>query len=367
MNNNLIIGILVAIVLLGVGYLLWGASGGGGSVATSTSPTTYTPPNSNPTPTPNNPGPRADAPSVVTNSSVAPSNSTAVVTGRVTPNGAQTTYWYEYGRDTSLGNRTSAQAIGSGFTSIPSPGYITGLQANTLYYFRLSAQNAYGTTNGTTYSFSTNNNPPPPSLSPSVSTNAATDVARTSATLNAHVNPRGTATTFWFEYGGNTNLGNITALSDAGSGSVSEGVSAALTGLNPSTKYYFRVNAQNQFGTVSGAIQSFTTKGPPSPGAPSVDTTSATNVATSTATLNGRVSPNGAQTSYWFEYGEDSLLGRILGTVTASQDISADASTLTVSATATGLNDNTRYFYRLVASNSYGTARGDIVNFKTRP
>src|SRR3989344_415120 len=151
MNKNLAIGALVVVVLLGGGYFLWSQSN---AVPGVTAPTTNTPTTQNPSPSSSS----ADTPVVTTDRNVAPSSSTVVVTGHVIPNGAPTTYWYEYGESTALGSRISSQAIGSGFISISSPGYVTGLRANTTYYFRLSAQNRYGTVNGTTYSFKTNTN-----------------------------------------------------------------------------------------------------------------------------------------------------------------------------------------------------------------
>jgi phosphodiesterase/alkaline phosphatase D-like protein len=126
----------------------------------------------------------------------------------------------------------------------------------------LSAKNALGTVNGATQSFSTNNNPPTQGSVPSASTNAAEDVTRISATLNARVNPHASQTTYWFEYGDDTDFGSVSAFQSSGNGDTSTSVSAGVSGLNPLTKYYFRINAQNQFGTVNGATQNFTTKGP---------------------------------------------------------------------------------------------------------
>src|SRR3989344_3550377 len=63
--------------------------------------------------------------------------STVVVKGRFNPNGAATTYWFEYGKTSALGTKTSKYSIGSGFVKIYTPAYITGLEANTTYYFRL--------------------------------------------------------------------------------------------------------------------------------------------------------------------------------------------------------------------------------------
>jgi len=366
MNQNIIIGILVVVVILGGGYYLVSTNPGLlGMNATSTA--VIATDNTTTGTGTDNTGTTASVPGVATDANVSPSNSTAVVTGKVTPNGSQTTYWYEYGQTASLGQQTSPQAIGSGFTPIASPGYITGLQANTSYFFRLSAQNGFGTINGPTYSFKTNNNPPGLGTPPAATTNGATNITRTSATVSAEINPHSSATTYWIEYGTNTNFGQISSFQAAGSGASTLTESVSLSGLNPQTKYYFRVFAQNQYGTVNGSTQSFTTQGPPatSPAAPSVNTTSASNVGSTSATLNGTVTPHGLQTTYWFEYSEDSLLGTVLGTVTAQQPVSASASTLNVSVNASNLSANTKYFYRLVAQNSSGTTRGDIVSFTT--
>lgn len=361
MNQNVIIGVVVVLVLLGGGYFLLTANPAtDGTTATSTPPitddNTTTPPPAQQT---------ASAPSVVTDSGAVPSNSTAVVTGRVTPNGAPTTYWYEYGETTALGARTASQAIGSGRSAIPSPGYITGLKANTLYHFRLSAQNSFGTVNGGTQSFSTNNNPPPAGNAPSVSANAATDVERTTATLNARVNPRGSQTTYWFEWGTDANFGSVTSFQSAGNGTALTNVSAALSGLSPATRYLFRVNAQNQFGTVNGPTQNFTTKGPAA-AAPAATTRSANNVEETTATLRGTVDPNGLETTYWFEYSSDSLLGSLLLRTTARVSAGAGTNPDSVEADVSGLDSNTNYFFRVVAQNSQGTVRGDKLSFKTK-
>lgn len=362
MNQNVIIGVVVVLVLLGGGYFLLTMNPAtDGTAATSTPPTTTdggttTPPPAQPT---------AGAPTVVTDSGATPSNSTAVVTGKVTPNGAPTTYWYEYGETTALGARTTAHSIGSGWTAIPSPGYITGLRANTLYYFRLSAQNSFGTVNGSIYNFSTNSNPPPTGNPPAVSANAATDVERTTATLNARVNPRGSQTTYWFEFGTDANFGSITSFQSAGNGTALTGVSASLSGLSPATKYFFRVNAQNQFGTVNGPTQNFTTKGPAA-AAPAATTRSANNIEETTATLRGIVDPNGLETTYWFEYSSDSLLGSLLLRTTARLSAGSGSNPDSVEADVTGLNANTTYYFRIVAQNSQGTVRGDKLSFKTK-
>jgi phosphodiesterase/alkaline phosphatase D-like protein len=141
---------------------------------------------------------------------------------------------------------------------------------------------------------------------------------------------------------------------------------ANFADLKPLTKYYFRMNAQSQYGTVTGTAHSFTTTGPAAPGAPSAHTMNVTNNGTSTAALNGRVNPNGAITTYWFEYGIDSVLGSVLGSTTHTQTTNGGTSDMSVTAKVTSLNHDTRYYVRLVTENSIGTTRGEIVTFKTK-
>jgi phosphodiesterase/alkaline phosphatase D-like protein len=184
--------------------------------------------------------------------------------------------------------------------------------------------------------------------------------------LNGQVNPNGFASTYWFEYGTSNDLGNGTASQSTGTGTASSNVSVSLSNLSPLTKYYFRMNAQNPYGTVNGAIMSFTTTGPAAVKAPTVDTTAATSVATTAAQMNGKINPNGAETTYWFEYSEDSLLGSIIGNGTAPKTLAPGTNSVNVTANLTGLKAKTTYYYHLVARNSSGTVDGDIVSFKTK-
>ncbi len=250
-TNTALIGGAVILLAAG-GFFLYSKNQIGSSSTTATSTLVATP---DQIPT----EPQSKAPAVVTDAKVAPSNSTVVVTGKVTPNGVPTVYWYEYGESATLGKQTSSQTVGSGWNAIPAPGYIIGLTSNTGYYFRLSAKNEYGTVNGATQKFNTNNNPPAQGTPPSASTNAAKDVARLSAILSGQVDPRASLTSFWFEYGVTTDFGRVSAFQTVGAGSDSVSVSMTVSGLNPKTKYYFRINAQNIYGTVNGTTQSLTT------------------------------------------------------------------------------------------------------------
>ena len=305
-------------------------------------------------------------PSATTNSGVAASDSTAVVNGRVTPNGALTTYWYEYGTTANLGSKTANQSVGSGYASTPAPGYIIGLLKSTTYYFRLVAENQYGRVSGSQYTFRTTvGNPPPVGSAPSVKTLAASGITRTTINLNGEVTPNKATTQYWFEYGKTANLGVATALVAVGDGSTKVPTSASITNLDPATTYYFRLNAQNQFGTVNGAILTFKTAGP-AISAPTVSTLSAAFIATSTATLRATVDPNGAETTYWFEYSTDPQFSAALLKTTPKKSAGAGANALSESADISGLKPKTTYHYRIVAENARDIVRGSRVVFKTK-
>ena len=99
-----------------------------------------------------------------------------------------------------------------------------------------------------------------PAQPATATTTAASAVSSTSATLNASVNPTGSATNAYFLYGTDPALNGATSTTfqAVGSGSSAVAVTAALTGLQPVTKYYYQVQATG-VANVNGTIQSFTT------------------------------------------------------------------------------------------------------------
>lgn len=354
--NKILIIVLICVVLLiaaVIGYAVW---------SNFNSPQTAAP-TSNSTSVPAS---QVSSPTVQTDSATVPYISTVVVKGTVNPNGALTTYWYEYGETTALGTKTSAYSLGSGYATLYAPAYITGLKSNTNYYFRLSARNSVETGSGSTYSFKTSTTPAPSGIAPTINTTPATNIARTTANLNGQINPKNSETTFWFEYGLTSNLGAIATPQSAGSGNSSANVSASVANLQPLTKYYFRLDAQNQFGTVNGQILNFTTNGPIAATTPNVNTNSVNAITSSSAKLNASVNPNGYATTYWFEYSNNSSFPAGSVSSTPQQSLSDGALAVNVSANIISLTNNTKYYARVVARNQYGTVRGDIVSFTTK-
>lgn len=94
---------------------------------------------------------------------------------------------------------------------------------------------------------------------PAVTTNAASNVTGSGATVNGSVNPQGAATTYKFDYGTSTSYGHSTAAGSAGSGTSAVNESANLSGLAASTTYHYRIEATNGAGTTYGADRTFTT------------------------------------------------------------------------------------------------------------
>lgn len=364
-SNSTVIGGIVVVLLL-IGGAFWYMQSNP-PVASPTATSTPTGTGENTTPTGTNP-PVAGSPTATTNANVISSDTTAVVVGGVVPNGALTTYWYDYGTSVNLGSKTTAQTIGSGFTELAAPTYIKGLQKNTTYYFRLNAQNQFGSSSGTTYTFTTTNTGalPPVGSAPTGKTLAATGVARTNATINGSVNPNQSSTLYWFEYGKTTSLGQIVAVQQVGSGSATLPASAALSSLDPLTTYYFRLNAQNQFGTVNGATLTFKTTGPAALSVPTGVTRTANAIGTSTATLRGSVTASLEATFYWFEYSTDSGFASASLKTTPQKSAAVSTGTVSVDGGVSALQSRATYYYRIVAQNSIGTVRGSSVSFKTK-
>jgi hypothetical protein len=191
---------------------------------------------------------------------------------------------------------------------------------------------------------------------PSAITGPVTSVGPTTATATGTVNPNGQATTWYVEYGTSTSYGTKTANVSAGSGTANTAVSASLTGLTAGTTYHYRVVATNASGTARGSDGIFTTSA-----GPIAVTGSATNVTTTSATLNGTVDPNGRATTWYFEYGTSTSYG----SKTAEKSAGSGTSTAGVAAPASALTRGRLYHYRLVATSDAGTSRGPDETFST--
>jgi hypothetical protein len=96
---------------------------------------------------------------------------------------------------------------------------------------------------------------------------------------------------------------------------------------------------------------------------PTATTGGVAKVTPSTASLLGKVNPNGAATTYLFQYGTTTLYGGLTAEVAAG----GGTNVVNVVADIAGLAPATTYHYRLVAKNRLGTTRGADRTFKTKP
>src|ERR1039458_4515463 len=307
--------------------------------------------------------PAAQAPTVTTGAASAITTTSATLGGTVNPNGANTTYIFLYGTNSSLSgaSQTGTYGIGAGTSTLTAAANIASLSPNTLYYYQLRATNSVGTVSGLISSFTTN---APAAQAPTVTTGAASAITTTSATLGGTVNPNGANTTYIFLYGTNSSLSGASQTGTYGIGAGTSTLTAAanIASLSPNTLYYYQLRATNSVGTVSGLISSFTTNAPAAQ-APTVTTGAASAITTTSATLGGTVNPNGANTTYIFLYGTNSSLSG--ASQTGTYGIGAGTSTLTAAANIASLSPNTLYYYQLRATNSVGTVSGLISSFTT--
>ena len=234
------------------------------------------------------------------------SSTTATTTqlaGGVYPNGADTSYWWEYGPTTDYGQLTPATDIGAGTAPVAVSDSLTGLSPATTYHYRLVAQNQYGTEYGYDFTLTT------PASSASSPTQGSTT---TPTTTTQSTTPTPTTTT--------TSNPPVTESGSGGSGTSTEPTGAPLL--------------------------------------TNVKVAPAASAATISATIAGR----GAATTYALQYGATASLGR-----TAPGSLATSRSTANVSLKLRGLSPGKVYYVRAVASNAAGSTYGTVIRFRTSP
>jgi hypothetical protein len=183
--------------------------------------------------------------------------SSAILYGYVNPNGAETSYAFQYGTSISYGKQTPLVSAGKGTTSIKVTQAISELAAHTTYHYRIIATNSQGTVQGSDQAFTTSAVPPP--AVPAVITGNASNVTYSSAILYGYVNPKGQVTDYYFQYGTTGAYGSQSPLAAAGNGNSNTRVSQAITGLRSDTIYHYRIVATSPAGKTIGLDHTFAT------------------------------------------------------------------------------------------------------------
>lgn len=198
--------------------------------------------------------------------------SSAKLQGVVDPNGAEvTSCLFEYSENSpSVADALTVPCTalpGSGSSPVPVEAEVTGLSSHAFYYYRLVAANSNGASQSQIASFKTQ------SL-PIVESVWATEVNRSTARINAQINPAGTDTTYRFEYGPDSSYGSSFPVPNGDLGRADETVEVnhSLSGLQAGSTYHFRIVATSSLGTTTSEDRTFTTFASPAP--ESVDTCS---------------------------------------------------------------------------------------------
>ena len=284
-------------------------------------------------------------PEVTTAPAFAIGPSSASVGGTVDPNGRSTGWWIEYGTSTKYGSRTDTRSAGAGASAVGVSLRLERLRAGVEYHFRVVAANDLGTVRGADRSFRTD-------PAPSVSTGGVDAVTVSSARLNGIVDPRNRGSAAWFEYGTSAALGSRTPEQAL---VTRTRVYGPLAGLQPGTRYYYRVVARSDAGTTAGTTRTFSTSAGP------LATTGTPQVSGTSVVLTGSVDPVGRATEWWFELGPTTAYG----TSTVVHGAGSGRGAVAVSETIAGLAAGAEYHARLVARSSAGTTRGADVVFRT--
>jgi peptidoglycan hydrolase-like protein with peptidoglycan-binding domain len=101
--------------------------------------------------------------------------------------------------------------------------------------------------------------PTPVASKPEAVSLGAELINKDSAILTGKADPNGFQTDVWFQYGLTTSLNKKSDVQSIGNGTLEQDVSIQITGLEPNTKYWYRLYAKSSKGQDNGALKSFVT------------------------------------------------------------------------------------------------------------
>jgi hypothetical protein len=304
--------------------------------------------------------------SVTTNTVTSTTNTTAAISGSVTPASqvGSTGFVYSTSSTASLvfgGTSTNTSSVTSGNFSSFTGNFsveLSGLTRNTTYYARayVYSNSSMLYSYGNTISFTTTN---ASTSTPTVSTTAAStdpSCSNSTANLSGSITSNGneTITVAGFQYATDVNFSG--AINETTG--TSSPFSTALRSLTAATVYFVRAYATNSVGTGYGATLSFTTAAAT---LPTVSTQSAFQTPPNSISVNGTLSCRGGSpiTSAGFQYStnNDNFTAGVL-TITSSL-MSGQTSFF---GTITGTTQGQTYYIRAFATNSTGTSYGSMVS-----
>lgn len=291
-----------------------------------------------------------DIPTVTTNSITNITASSAVSGGNVTSQGssAVTQRGVQWSSTSDFASILGSTMDGAGIGSYSSN--ITGLTYSTSYYVRAYATNSSGTSYGSVLNFITSPCPPP-----SVETFSASNITSSSFTLYAgNISLCGsqsiTSHTIMFSTDSGFSTSQYIDVSSTSTDnySVSYSNGGGITIL-PNTTYYYRARIVVNSTIYYGNTLSLTTCS-----LPTIAFYSCSNATVSSVQVSAYINSDGGcpVTSRGFDYCTDGSFTTILGSVTVGSGIGSYDTIIT------GLQCNTRYYFRPWVTNSVGTCFG---------
>jgi hypothetical protein len=204
----------------------------------------------------------------------------------------------------------------------------------------------------------------PVAIAPSSETGVCVVASQTEATFNGIVTPdsEALAASYQFEYGTTSEYGSVVPATPqtVGTGMAAIPVSSTTTELEPNTVYHYRVVGSNANGRTEGVDRTCVT-----PGTPAITAVVPSVVTNTSATVEGEVAPDGADTHYTFEYGTTSAyeLGSV--PVAPGGDLGAAHRAEHVRQELSGLSPGLTYHFRLTAISSEGISHSPDETFTT--
>jgi hypothetical protein len=306
-------------------------------------------------------------------------SSEATLEGAVNPNNQFTECHFQYGTGSVSESEvpcTPELLKGYGEQSVGprngegNPQPVGGLSPGSEYHYRIITKNGKGEVgDGPEQSFKTAEEP---------EKQAPTELHARSATLNGVLQPHNPfeAGTYEFVYEssetecmgapgphGEVPYKTVPVPAAASAGATPEPVQAAVTGLHPGDTYTFCLLLRNATGSQAaiGAQETFTTPA----AAPVITSESVSHVEATQATLQAQIEPDGAATSYVFEYGPSETYG----TTTKATALPEDGKVEAVIPEAGVLASGATYHYRVTAVNEVAgtteTVHGEDKTFTT--
>jgi hypothetical protein len=305
----------------------------------------------------------------------------ALLHGYVNPNGFTSENFFRYSDTntvTAAGQLDSSTVVAATPTTSTARGAIEyslgGLTAGQTYYFQAIGKNSTGAlfSYGEVLSFIT-------AYAPGVTTEDVLVLGVDTATVRGTLTANGALTTGSFCISTSNATTAIDGILDSclflipsspTTTTTTANTTGDAVGLSQATTYYYQAIGDNSQGTTYGTIKSFTTLA----GSPVATTVAASNVLSTTATLNGRVNSGGAAATVKFCYHTSNSTdssGKITSCTLSSTvgTVGATAGLTSLSLNIDSLTANTTYYFQVVASNTVAgasnTIYGAVLSFKT--